>query len=75
MSQWLKNVNILSGLISYVYFQFFPFLKSFIFEKNKKVMGKRSHDEQIAEMSFASVYPHYLAKVEKQAAAVRNYIQ
>jgi hypothetical protein len=25
-----------------------------------------SHDERIATMSFASVYPHYLAKVEKK---------
>ena len=25
-----------------------------------------SHDERIAEMTFASVYPHYLAKVEKK---------
>ncbi len=24
------------------------------------------HDERIAKMSFASVYPHYLAKVEKK---------
>lgn len=25
-----------------------------------------SHDERIARMTFASVYPHYLAKVEKK---------
>ena len=25
-----------------------------------------SHDERIANMTFASVYPHYLAKVEKK---------
>lgn len=25
-----------------------------------------NHDERIAKMSFASVYPHYLAKVEKK---------
>ena len=24
------------------------------------------HDERIAKMSFASVYPHYLAKIEKK---------
>jgi hypothetical protein len=24
------------------------------------------HDERIAKMTFASVYPHYLAKVEKK---------
>lgn len=28
--------------------------------------GKTSHDERIAKMTFASVYPHYLAKVEKK---------
>ncbi len=26
----------------------------------------RTHDERIAEMTFASVYPHYLTKVEKK---------
>lgn len=25
-----------------------------------------SHDERIAQMTFASVYPHYVAKVEKK---------
>lgn len=30
-------------------------------------MSKTSHhDERIAKMSFASVYPHYVAKVEKK---------
>jgi len=30
-------------------------------------MNKTStHDERIAKMTFASVYPHYLAKVEKK---------
>ena len=28
--------------------------------------GSSSHDEQIAKMTFASVYPHYLTKVEKK---------
>ncbi len=27
---------------------------------------KSTHDERIAKMTFASVYPHYLAKVEKK---------
>lgn len=27
---------------------------------------KKSHDERIAEMTFSSVYPHYLEKVEKK---------
>lgn len=26
----------------------------------------KNHDERIAKMTFASVYPHYLAKVEKK---------
>lgn len=26
----------------------------------------KTHDERIAEMTFASVYPHYLTKVEKK---------
>jgi hypothetical protein len=27
---------------------------------------RKSHDERIAEMTFASVYPHYVAKVERK---------
>ena len=27
---------------------------------------KNSHDERIANMTFASVYPHYLSKIEKK---------
>ena len=29
-------------------------------------MSKKTHDERIAEMTFASVYPHYVTKVEKK---------
>lgn len=29
-------------------------------------MGKASHDERIAKITFASVYPHYVTKVEKK---------
>lgn len=29
-------------------------------------MSTYNHDERIAKMTFASVYPHYLAKVEKK---------
>ncbi len=29
-------------------------------------MSSTNHDERIAKMKFASVYPHYLAKVEKK---------
>lgn len=28
--------------------------------------GASSHDERIAKLTFASVYPHYLAKAEKK---------
>ena len=28
--------------------------------------ASKNYDERIAEMAFASVYPHYLAKVEKK---------
>ncbi|WP_026763477.1 DUF2200 domain-containing protein [Sediminibacterium salmoneum] len=28
------------------------------------------HDEKIAKMSFASVYPHYVAKVEKKGRTI-----
>jgi len=28
--------------------------------------NKNNHDERIAKMTFASVYPHYLTKVEKK---------
>lgn len=28
--------------------------------------SKSNHDERFAKMTFASVYPHYLAKVEKK---------
>lgn len=29
-------------------------------------MNKAGHDERIARMTFASVYPHYVTKVEKK---------
>jgi hypothetical protein len=38
-------------------------------EINVKIQGMNNannHDERIAKMTFASVYPHYLAKVEKK---------
>ncbi len=33
---------------------------------NNHMNSTSHHDERIAKMSFASVYPHYLAKVEKK---------
>ena len=33
------------------------------------------HDERIAKMTFASVYPHYLAKVEKKGRTKAELLQ
>lgn len=33
------------------------------------------HDERIARMSFASVYPHYLAKIEKKNRTKAELLQ
>lgn len=33
------------------------------------------HDERIAKMTFASVYPHYIAKVEKKGRTVEELHQ
>lgn len=33
------------------------------------------HDERIAKMTFASVYPHYLAKVEKKGRSKEELLQ
>lgn len=32
--------------------------------------NKLSHDEKIAAMTFSSVYPHYVAKVEKKERSI-----
>lgn len=34
-----------------------------------------SHDERIAKMTFASVYPHYVAKVEKKGRTIAELQQ
>ncbi len=34
-----------------------------------------SHDEKIAKLTFASVYPHYVAKVEKKGRTVEELHQ
>ncbi|NDI98856.1 DUF2200 domain-containing protein [Flavobacterium sp. LaA7.5] len=34
-----------------------------------------SHDERIAKMTFASVYPHYITKVEKKGRTVAELQQ
>ncbi len=33
------------------------------------------HDEKIAKMTFASVYPHYVAKVERKGRTVDELLQ
>ncbi len=33
------------------------------------------HDERIAKMTFASVYPHYVAKIEKKGRTVKELHQ
>lgn len=39
-------------------------------------MGKaKSHDERMATMTFASVYPHYVKKVEKKGRTVEELHQ
>ena len=35
----------------------------------------KDHDERIANMTFASVYPHYVAKVEKKGRTVEELNQ
>ncbi len=34
-----------------------------------------AHDERIAKMSFASVYPHYIVKVEKKGRTKEELLQ
>jgi hypothetical protein len=38
-------------------------------------MDTSKHDQRIAEMSFASVYPHYVTKVEKKGRTVAELHQ
>lgn len=35
----------------------------------------KTHDERIAEMTFASVYPHYLTKIEKKGRTKEELLQ
>lgn len=37
--------------------------------------NSNSHDERIAKMTFASVYPHYVTKIEKRTVLRKNYIR
>jgi hypothetical protein len=38
-------------------------------------MNIYKQDEKIANMTFASVYPHYINKVEKKAALKQNFMK
>lgn len=38
-------------------------------------MNSGNHDERIAKMTFASVYPHYVTKVEKKGRTVAELHQ
>lgn len=47
-----------------------------LFAENKATMKtSKNHDERIAKMTFASVYPHYVAKVEKKGRTVEELQQ
>lgn len=35
----------------------------------------KNHDERIAKMTFASVYPHYVTKVEKKNRTIEELHQ
>ena len=35
-------------------------------KQTKQMITTKEHNEKIAKMTFASVYPHYLSKVEKK---------
>lgn len=45
-------------------------------DMEKKVMKSTNHhDERIAKMTFASVYPHYVTKVEKKGRSTEELHQ
>lgn len=49
--------------------QFYIIVVSLIWGMNVKMKGMNqnsNHDERMAKMTFSSVYPHYVAKVEKK---------
>lgn len=45
-----------------------------LFKKNKMI-ATQAHNERIAKMIFASVYPHYLTKVEKKGRTQDELLQ
>ena len=45
------------------------------FKSNTAMKTTKDHDERIANMTFASVYPHYVAKIEKKGRTVEELQQ
>ena len=45
------------------------------FLKNATMTSTAHHDERIAKMTFASVYPHYVTKVEKKGRTTEELHQ
>ena len=43
--------------------------------KEKKMKTTPEHNERIAKMTFASVYPHYITKVEKKGRTIEELHQ
>ena len=46
-----------------------------IFQKKETMKVTAKHHERIAKMTFASVYPHYVSKVEKKGRTVEELHQ
>jgi hypothetical protein len=44
-------------------------------ERSEAMNNTSKHDDKIAKMSFAGVYPHYVAKVEKKGRTVAELHQ
>jgi len=44
-------------------------------KRHKSTKATSGHDERIAKMTFASVYPHYLAKVERKGRTKKELHQ
>ncbi len=67
----LKNILILpDGIPDDLLIEVLP---TWILKHNNHMNA--SHDERIARMTFASVYPHYITKVEKKGRTVEELHQ
>jgi hypothetical protein len=45
------------------------------FERKETMQTTPEHDERMAKMTFASVYPHYVSKVEKKGRKIEELHQ